>query len=229
MGVCKVRVTTSLFASLGLVTLITSPLGAQDPVKVAAGTYVVFAENDQVRILDVKLAPGQKTAMHSHPDLVAVILDPGRTKWTLKDGTSHQSDPGAKRGTAGFMNAETHVSENVGKTPLHAILVEFKKPAPAAGMGTNVSLPPPFKLVAENPHARVYEERSGPGAKISQHTHTYHVTISLTDAIAEVTDKDGRKETQSFQKDVALWGIPGTHSAVNTGKTPSHIIDIEVK
>jgi quercetin dioxygenase-like cupin family protein len=40
---------------------------AQDPVKVEPNTSTVLLENDRVRVLDVQIKPGEKTAMHSHP------------------------------------------------------------------------------------------------------------------------------------------------------------------
>ena len=105
----------------------------QDPVKVAGGQYKVIAENEDVRILEGNLAPGVKTAMHSHPALMAVILQPAVTKWTMADGKTTQSAADVKRGTVIAMDAQSHISENIDKKPLKAILIEFKKPAPAAG------------------------------------------------------------------------------------------------
>ena len=45
---------------------------AQDPVAVAPGQYKVEFEDDDVRVLRVVYAPGEKSAMHEHPDSVAV-------------------------------------------------------------------------------------------------------------------------------------------------------------
>ena len=53
----------------GIVCLVVFTAKAQDPVKVAGDVYKVIVENDSVRALDVKIAAGAKTAMHSHPDL----------------------------------------------------------------------------------------------------------------------------------------------------------------
>jgi quercetin dioxygenase-like cupin family protein len=216
-------------ALLGVLALAPSLALAQDPVKVAGNMYKMVFENDRVRVLDAKIAPGAKTAMHSHPDLLAVILEPGITKWTMPDGKSEQSPPDQRRGAVVYRKGDTHISENVGKTPLHVILVEFKKPAPAAGKGRNPSLPAPYKQVADNPHARVFEIMSAPGGKVPQHTHGDHITISLTDATAEITDQDGKKQTRTFKKDTAQFSGPATHSGVNTGKTPAHLIDVELK
>ena len=158
---------------------------AQDPVKVAGNHYKLIAENDNLRIIEVTLAAGAKTVMHSHPSVIAVILDPSVTKWTAPDGKSVQSPPDQKRGAIISMKPETHVSENIGKTGTRAILVEFKKPAPAAGKGSNPSLPAPYKQVDDTPHARVFECTVAAGGSTPQHTHAReNVLVALTDLTA---------------------------------------------
>lgn len=228
MKLNDLRVTAFFFVLLCVLAL-SSPALGQDPVKVAGDMYKLVFENDQVRILEAKLAPGTKTAMHSHSDMVAVILEPGTAKWTMADGKTESSPPDLKRGMVVDRKSETHITENVGQTPLHVMLVEFKKSAPAAGQGRNPSLPAPYKQVADTRHARVFELMTAPGEQVSQHTHGDHVTISLTDATGEVTDTDGKKQTLSFKKDTAMFNGPATHSGVNAGTTALHIIDIELK
>ena len=209
--------------------LAVAPARAQDPVKVAGDHYKVISENDSVRVLDATLAPGAKAAMHSHPDLEVVVLEGGAVKWTFADGKSRLSGPEMKRGAVLFMKGEAHSAENLGKTTVHVVLVEFKKPAPEAAKGRSPSLPMPYKQLADDTHARVFELTALPGGKVSEHTHGDHVIVSLSDSTADVTDKDGKKETMSFKKDTALVGGPVTHSGVNTGKTPLSLIVVEVK
>jgi quercetin dioxygenase-like cupin family protein len=225
----RINFTKLFFATLCVLALIPSLALAQDPVKVAGDMYKVVSENDRVRILDVKIAPGAKTAMHAHSDLVAVVLEPSTIKWTTPDGTSRQSGPEFKRGGVQHMTSETHISENIGKTSAHVILVEFKQPAPAAGKGRNPSLSAPYKQVADNPHARVFELMVPPGGTVPQHTHGDHVEIALTDATGEVTNPDGAKQTFTFKKDTAVFAGSATHSGANTGKTPVHLIVVELK
>lgn len=209
--------------------LAVAPARAQDPAKVAGEQYKLVSENDNIRVLDVTIAPGAKAAMHSHPDLEVIVLEGGAAKWTFPDGKFRLSGPEMKRGATLSMKAETHSVENVGKTPIHVVLVEFKKPAPEAGKGRSPSLPTPYKQVADDAHARTFELTAAPGGTVPEHTHGDHVIVSLSDATAEVTDKGGKKETMAFKKDTALVGGPVTHSGVNTGKTPLHLIVVESK
>ena len=43
-----------------------------DAMSVAPDHYKVLEENDRVRVLEYRGGPGAKTAMHSHPAVVAV-------------------------------------------------------------------------------------------------------------------------------------------------------------
>ena len=101
---------------------------AQDPVKVDPKHYKVEFENDEVRVLRIHYAPGEKSVMHAHPDSVAVFLDDQTAKFTYPDGKSEEAP--AKGGTAKFTPAGSHLPENIGKGFLDVVLVELKcKPA----------------------------------------------------------------------------------------------------
>ena len=102
-------------------------LRAQDPVKVDAKHYTVLLENDQVRVLRIHYAPGEKSVMHAHPDSVAVFLTDQTAKFTHPDGKSDEATE--KKDTASFAPAGSHLPENIGKGPLDVILVELKPKA----------------------------------------------------------------------------------------------------
>lgn len=201
---------------------------AQDPVKVAGAQYRLIAENEDVRLLEANLAPGAKTAMHSHPDCMAVMLQPGVTKWTMPDGKTVQSAPDTKRGTVIAMDAQTHVSENMGKTTLKAVLIEFKKPAPAKAR--KASSAPSCKVVAESPYATAQLCGGGVGSTAAKHTHSAGVVyVALTDVTAEITDGAGKTRTLDMKKDAAAIAAPETHSAKNTGKAAYQLIVVDLK
>ncbi|MGI8783057.1 MAG: hypothetical protein ACR2L2_05335 [Acidobacteriota bacterium] len=203
---------------------------AQDPVKVAATQYKVVAEDSTVRVLEATLAPGAKTAMHTHPYLVAVMLEAGSVRWTMKDGSVVNSQPGEKRGTVLAMDAQSHAAENTGKTTARVILVEFKKPAPAAGKARNPTMPSPFKTVADTPYARVFEGEVAPGQSTPQHTHfSDHMLLSLNDGTAEAVGADGQKQILVMKKDTPVLAKAGSHRTTNTGKTATRVVIVEPK
>jgi quercetin dioxygenase-like cupin family protein len=98
---------------------------AQDPAKVDPAHYKVIFDNPQVRILDVRLKPGEKTPMHSHPNLIAYSLTGGTMKSTLPDGKT--TTVTTKAGQVVWHDAQTHSSENVGKVEIHALGIELKQ------------------------------------------------------------------------------------------------------
>ncbi len=205
-----------------------SPVLAQDITKVApAGIKVVF-ENDQVRVLDVVTQPGSTMAVHSHPAMMIVTLSPGTTRFTSSAGQVETVGADSKRGSGSYRPAESHSSQNVGKTNSHSILIEFKKPAPSAAAARKPSLPAPYKWVSENAHAVQYEVVIPPGGSVPQHTHGNHVLVVLEGGTAELTEASGKK-TDTLVKDTAQFGGPATHSGVNTGKTPLQLVVVELK
>jgi hypothetical protein len=59
---------------------------AEDPLTVAPAHDTVRFENDRVRVLEGVDAPGEKTAMHGHPDTLMVVLSSFKRKLTLGNG-----------------------------------------------------------------------------------------------------------------------------------------------
>jgi len=117
-----------LFSAVAAVALMgTSLTRAQDPVKVDPKHYTVVFENNEVRVLRVHYAPGEKSVMHSHPDSVAVFMQDQKAKMTHPDGKSEEMS--GKKGEAIFTPAGAHLPENTGTGPIDVILVELKKPA----------------------------------------------------------------------------------------------------
>ena len=97
---------------------------AQDAVKVDPKHYKVEFENEQVRVLRVSYAPGEKSVMHEHPANVAVFLTDARGKFTLPDGKAEEAAFKAGATTTG--GAQKHLPENAGDKPFELILVELK-------------------------------------------------------------------------------------------------------
>jgi len=95
-----------------------------DAAKVASESYTVYLENDRVRVLEYRIQPGEKNAMHSHPDYLWFALVPEKFKLTLSDGKIIDSE--AKAGEVFFSEAENHAYENVGSTEAHGFLIELK-------------------------------------------------------------------------------------------------------
>lgn len=82
-------------------------------------------ENERVRLLDFKLQPGKKTAQHSHPDTVVYALNDHKLRIITPDDEKRVIE--LKLGKAIWIDAETHVVENIGKTEARSVVIELKK------------------------------------------------------------------------------------------------------
>jgi quercetin dioxygenase-like cupin family protein len=98
----------------------------QDPVKLSPQYYKVLLENDQVRVLEYRLKPGEKEVMHSHPSGIVYAFSESKAKNTLSDGTVTEST--RKAGDVFWRDPITHALENTGTTEVHSLAIELKNP-----------------------------------------------------------------------------------------------------
>src|SRR5215468_5449577 len=93
-----VRVVSGALASIPWLAMYPAP--AQDVVTVSPETHTVILENPEVRVLSVRLQPGEKVAMHSHPHNVVYYLSDAKIRLTTTDG--RVEDRTVKAGTAAW-------------------------------------------------------------------------------------------------------------------------------
>lgn len=65
---------------------------SEDAVKVAPETYKVLFENDDVRVLDVRLKKGGNSEMHSHPKSVVYCINNSKAKFAFPGDKSDNFD-----------------------------------------------------------------------------------------------------------------------------------------
>lgn len=96
-----------------------------DAVRVSPDRYRVVLDNQEVRVVEYVLRPGERDLWHTHPPKVSYVMSGGSLRITQADGTSFVTDE--KQGTAQWMNAVgRHYVQNVGATPVRILLVEVK-------------------------------------------------------------------------------------------------------
>jgi hypothetical protein len=97
---------------------------APDAVSADPQHYSVAFENDVVRVLQIRYAPGETSVMHRHPANCAIFLNDSATQFELPNG-----DVVDAPGTAGQVlcgDAEVHLPTNTGQTPVEVVVVELK-------------------------------------------------------------------------------------------------------
>jgi hypothetical protein len=105
------------------VSVLTVRAIAQDRATVVPDMKVLL-DNECVRVQYHDVAVGQTAPMHSHPNYVVYTLRPFKARIRLKDGTQRISQ--RKAGEAYWNPAITHSVENLGKTPIHNLIIELK-------------------------------------------------------------------------------------------------------
>jgi beta-alanine degradation protein BauB len=119
------KVTTRKILGTGGWALIGGVAGAfaQDVMQQRLPFLKVLAEDDKVRVLRYFPAAGEKSAMHSHPEAVVVVLKGGRVRYTFPDGTQKVVE--LKTGDVTIRPPVTHQDEAIDS--VESILVEIKR------------------------------------------------------------------------------------------------------
>lgn len=96
-----------------------------DPVEVSPDHYRTLFENDAVRVVEMNLAAGRSDELHSHPNETVYFISGGKAKIHLENGDVVEAE--IPDGHVMWNQAWTHKVENVGSTPIRAIIVEDVK------------------------------------------------------------------------------------------------------
>ncbi len=99
-------------------------MGSGSAPDVAPHVYKTVFENERVRVLEVAIKPGERTEMHSHPAMVAHILNDAVWRFTGTDGES--IDIETTEGQVLWLDPVEHITENAGTGEARALLVELK-------------------------------------------------------------------------------------------------------
>ena len=98
--------------------------GQAEPAPVSG--LQVKLENERVRVLELRLKPGEREKQHTHPQYVLYALTDYRVRNTNADGTVRVYD--RKAGDVFWGEPITHSGENIGTTEVRALIVELKTP-----------------------------------------------------------------------------------------------------
>ncbi|MEK7615627.1 MAG: hypothetical protein AAB420_00295 [Patescibacteria group bacterium] len=96
-----------------------------DAVTIAPDIHKLVYDDEELRILDVHVKPGEKAGMHRHPRNITYILKGGMLRFT--DETWKTKDVTFADGHTAHMPETLHAVENTGQSEIHAIQIEFKK------------------------------------------------------------------------------------------------------
>ncbi len=95
---------------------------APDSTEIDPEGHWVALENDHIRVLEVRLPPGRKLAMHSHPPRAIVAITSYRLQATDPQGRVTIVE--RRAGETVWSDGEEHAAEMITET--HTIEVEVK-------------------------------------------------------------------------------------------------------
>lgn len=206
--------------------------GPTDPLACCGGAYSVLFEDELVRVLELRLSPGQRTAPHDHPALAGYALTPALIDAGSRDGSVERMTLGAgyamtDRGTT------AHWIANAGATEIRGIEVERKAdPTPFEGPYLDpVELAPgEYRLLAESEAFRVIEVTRAGGAESIEHSHRAGVVYALSDAhLRQSTPGASPVERVLPAGQVAPIPVTARHTETNLAATPLRAIIFELK
>jgi len=87
--------------------------------------YSVLWENEHIRIVEHRMLPGDSEPMHTHPEMLAYIMEGSKLLITESSGTTNEVD--LIKGDFQQLSTWTHSIKNIGDSELHTLLVELKQ------------------------------------------------------------------------------------------------------
>ena len=87
--------------------------------------YSVLWENEHIRIVEHNMQPGDSEPMHTHPEMLAYIMEGSKLLITESSGINNEVD--LIKGEFQQLPTWTHSIKNIGDSELHTLLVELKQ------------------------------------------------------------------------------------------------------
>ncbi len=95
-----------------------------DAVLIDPDKFTVRLDNERVRVLEARIAPGQGHGMHWHPQHLVYTLSAYNVRDTFPDGSTKTMARDA--GELLWGEELTHATRNIGETAVHALIIELK-------------------------------------------------------------------------------------------------------
>jgi tRNA A58 N-methylase Trm61 len=114
----------------GYLAVMRRPVATSDSSRRASAKgprLTVRFENDRVRVVELRIPPGERESLHTHPQYLLYALSNYRVRNFTADGKSRIFE--RKAGDVYWGEPITHGGENLGTTEVHALIVEIKNGA----------------------------------------------------------------------------------------------------
>ena len=191
--------------------------------------YAIEFENDYVRVIRVKYAPGDVSSMHSHNPLLAVSLTGGLGEFTSPDGKTEirpAIEPGMILSDAG----DPHSVKSVYESNEEHIFVEAKAPYPRQTYNypNAIDVGQEARVELEQFGLRAIRTKTLPGGATPMHSHRPGVQVFLTDGLVEVTLPSGEVSISKNKAGTVRWVGKSEHAGKNISDLPLEYVRFEL-
>lgn len=202
---------------------------AQDAVKTDPAHYRVVLDNASIRILKISYGPGEKSIMHAHPDGIVIALAAAKTRFTMPDGKTQDSELANE--SAMYMAAGTHNPSNAGTTRSDSLLIEFKTAAPGKAALPTSRPNMAMKVLAEGARGMAYRTTAAPAFEEPAGTkHDYDQVVIALGAAQMSLSVDGQPAKTTWARGDAVFIPRGVgHAAKNASGKPVDFIIVAIK
>jgi len=205
--------------------------GGTDPTVVNPGHYKAEFDNEAVRILRINYGAGEESAMHAHPDSVAVFLSDIKAQMTMPDGSTDEVEVAA--GDASFNAAGEHRVKNISDSAWEVVEVELKPrdagQGESGGPDATVVDADHYTMETENESVRIVRIAYGAGEESVMHYHPDSVAVFVTDHLVQMTMPDGSTDEIAAKAGDAIFIPGGQHLPKNISDSAWELVLIELK
>lgn len=193
---------------------------------------VVF-ESALVRVLDVRVAPGDTTLFHVHTDRHLGVVIAGTTTWEQAlglAGTANAADSiGAIFDNSRGILPYTHRVANTDRVAFHYVVAQMLGPSGIAALALPSDAT--MTLDRETGDARLYRVALSPGQSTVRHTHAQPgLMVQVSAGQLEVEGSAFRSHSQNTGAGAWWWREAGHHHAIrNAGGAPITLVEVDWK
>jgi quercetin dioxygenase-like cupin family protein len=217
----------ALASALGNPVVVTSR--SQNPPPGITRTPLI--ENETVMMARLRMAPGAKEDIHTHPfSAIVVQLGGGEVDMRLGDAHSRERRPA---GFVEFIPREVpHAAANVGTEPFELVTIAIKPDRRRGGDAPAVAAPAGITRtpVLDNAEARVTRVAFAPASREPMHSHPYDLVVVPLAAGRIELRLGERVETRDYAAGEPMFlprDVP--HAVANAATTRLEILSVAIK
>jgi len=226
--------------AIALLAIAAVPVIAQDVIAVGPKNAKVEFENENVRVVRLKMAPHETLQRHDRPARVVIALSANDLRITGPDGKPRMLHVPA--GNVGWAEPTRGRSVETLDSGFENVIVEIKnakRPAeavthPPSEDDPRALIEPKHHWVFENQYLRVYDVHIPPGQMTEFHTHAIDaVAVNVSDGLtaAQKRGEEWEKAESSKAGDIVFLQDTGklrVHRVRNDGPQEFHVVLVQL-